>query len=720
MASNTAENTAEAGFAPEESPGRPSASGNLMTRLARVPLKYWQVTLACTLLSAGVAVLAVLAFYEPVWKLEGTLLYQALPIPDVEKSVYKPPKLETHVNLIKSRDNFNLLNEQFGLRLPVLVYDRIIKVNRPSGEADSVSVILEWVDAQQGADMVNFLMDLHKKDTANLRRTRIEEYITSHKASKKSCDEQLETARLALNTFLADTKVQNIKLELEPLIKEIETLKTALAAAQRNFDSSQGQLKTLTDQIEEVRSKVKQEGPDKSSDPEDNKRKQQRLEDEQKLKVASSNYEKKRREYESVRGKPFISKKEEADLLSEVNILYSELLNTQKLIKLREEEVAKSPGSPLLQDLLKKRFEVEVLRGGFEREVSRNEKDLKDKQQKHDQLVDLQRRAEPLTKSVEGLEKQQLALVEQLSLLHQLRNITSDEFGIHMKAKAAAQPVSSNAKKVFIVAFGIPMLLFMGLLVAFDLVTSAWSPAAWSGKVGLPILGRVSVGETGSGKTQAVMQDECRALALRLRQYIPQAGGTILFSCLNDGREADDLIVGLSSYFAMRDERIIIVDARIGADQSEAVSTLVEGLAPLMPSHSSSADATPAGNDVSQGNPGLVQYLVFEGQNSANFIFPTSIPAVEYMPSGGPYPISDVLATPPMKDLLDDLRKKYSLVLVMGPSLFHTVDTEILAAYAKGIILVLNGVVDDLAPVEEFVQSLKEANAPLLGTVICE
>lgn len=102
------------------------------------------------------------------------------------------------------------------------------------------------------------------------------------------------------------------------------------------------------------------------------------------------------------------------------------------------------------------------------------------------------------------------------------------------------------------------------------------------------------------------------------------------------------------------------------------------------------------------------------------FIWPTRIQAVDYFPAGGPYKVSDVLASQAMKDLLDTLGKTYTLILLVGPALSYTVDTEILAAYAHGIAVVLNELLRGLTPsVAQFVQSLREANAPLLGAVLC-
>jgi Mrp family chromosome partitioning ATPase len=99
---------------------------------------------------------------------------------------------------------------------------------------------------------------------------------------------------------------------------------------------------------------------------------------------------------------------------------------------------------------------------------------------------------------------------------------------------------------------------------------------------------------------------------------------------------------------------------------------------------------------------------------------PTQITAVDYLPAGGPYPVTDVLASEAMRDLLEACRKKYSLILLLGPAVSKSIDTEILAAYVNGLVLVLNEPLGACTPeTRSFFQSLKEADVPLLGAVLC-
>jgi Mrp family chromosome partitioning ATPase len=204
-----------------------------------------------------------------------------------------------------------------------------------------------------------------------------------------------------------------------------------------------------------------------------------------------------------------------------------------------------------------------------------------------------------------------------------------------------------------------------------------------------------------------------RGLALRLRQFVPDKGGTILFSPIVDSPVVDDLVASVSRFLGMRDERVLIVDTRLADPGPAALVRHVERPVEIMAADGGSAPRR------APGLAGLVQFLVFEGHDVKDFIHSTGLGSVDLLPAGGPYPLTDVLASEPMKEMLNRLRKEYSVILMVGPAATHTTDTEILAAYVHGMVVVLNGQDSGEVPLPAFFQSLREANAPLLGSVLC-
>jgi Mrp family chromosome partitioning ATPase len=120
-----------------------------------------------------------------------------------------------------------------------------------------------------------------------------------------------------------------------------------------------------------------------------------------------------------------------------------------------------------------------------------------------------------------------------------------------------------------------------------------------------------------------------------------------------------------------------------------------------------------------EGLVGLVQALVFEGMDPSSLTYRTCMAGVDCILSGGPFPVTDALASETMDELLKASQERYTIILVIGPALSRGVDTEILAAYAHGMVVALN----ELAPtpeVKELVRSIQEAKPGLLlGSVLC-
>ena len=339
---------------------------------------------------------------------------------------------------------------------------------------------------------------------------------------------------------------------------------------------------------------------------------------------------------------------------------------------------------------------------------------LEDLRKATQQLVEIQREWYPLSEDVKIQEKErQLVGEKQEELNRRLRDVTGE---LRISSPAAPSLFSnSNRKKQTVIGFVIPLLIGLGLIIGRELTTKLLRAEVMADRLRLPILAESDSG----GNTQAngLSSDQSRALSLRIRQFVPGEGGAILISSLNERNGVDPLVTDLARYFAMhRNEHVLILDARIAQAQARELAAMIErrvdGQAPeVVPWVASGPGAA------GPGVAGLVQYLVFEGQSYTTFTYQNSrLPGVDYMPAGGPYPVTDALASEPMDELLKTLRKVYTLILIVGPSVTRDVDTEILAAYADGMVLVLNNPLSMFSPsVEQFVRSLKQKNAPLLG-----
>jgi Mrp family chromosome partitioning ATPase len=115
----------------------------------------------------------------------------------------------------------------------------------------------------------------------------------------------------------------------------------------------------------------------------------------------------------------------------------------------------------------------------------------------------------------------------------------------------------------------------------------------------------------------------------------------------------------------------------------------------------------------------LTDYLTFACDRPGEILRPTSIPGVDHIGTGLADAPSDLLATRRMKELIEFLRGRYTMVIVLGPAVAERVDLEILAAQANGIVLLLQAARHREAALRRFLDSMRELKAPLLGSVVC-
>ena len=72
-----------------------------------------------------------------------------------------------------------------------------------------------------------------------------------------------------------------------------------------------------------------------------------------------------------------------------------------------------------------------------------------------------------------------------------------------------------------------------------------------------------------------------------------------------------------------------------------------------------------------------------------------------------------------MTDLLLELRSRYTLILISGPTTARSVDLQMLASRVDGVVLVNTpGVRNVERASNEVVRELAELHAPLLGLIV--
>ena len=116
--------------------------------------------------------------------------------------------------------------------------------------------------------------------------------------------------------------------------------------------------------------------------------------------------------------------------------------------------------------------------------------------------------------------------------------------------------------------------------------------------------------------------------------------------------------------------------------------------------------------------PGLIDYL-FERATLNEIIRPTEIDNLSYIPTGTipPNP-SEMLESIPMQDFLDDMRKKFDIIIMDSAPVIAVTDSEILSRKVDATILVTTAEVTEIDLMEKAVQLIKNEHSSFIGVVL--
>jgi hypothetical protein len=681
----------------------------LLAFALRAPLRRWALSLTGVAIGAAAAVLVGWAFSEKSWKAEGVLVYTQIPLPESRKGSYSPQKLETLIAVIKSNSDLETLRQEFDLAMTVEVLSKKIKVEQEP-RSEKVTVSLEWGDGDTGAAIVNRLMELHSRHVASIQKGKTSEIMGTLQEQLKECQAARDSARAELVEFLTKKDIVDIRNDRDRLDKEVAEAEKDLADAQDKAAANPQMIRDVTSDIAklgtDLQAKSQADLAAAAGEDRDYRKRRKELEDslreeERRRSEAEKEYRDAAREAQSVESlvnTGAVKRSEGEQLRAKADLLRLKVLNSDKKQKDMAEDLSQLPRDYFLgkaADLRKKRNDLLDEGRELRSKIVRLDETLKSVRQRKEKRLLVLSEGELLEKKYKELDARRLQYEEQLSDLRAL----GSEVKIDTPAKPQRDPFASNFKRIAAVAFVLPLVLLFGGMVLFDAAANAGTARTLARRLGLPVLGRFAV----AGKP--LMPAESRALALRLRQSVSEPGGILLFAPLSGSDGLNELVCDICRYLALQDEKVLILDGRIGDGEDGGTPPWVSPLAT-------------AGEDMATG---LVQYLVFEGQSIWNAILPTRFPGVEYLPAGGPCSTTDVLASQQFRELLQTLRQHYSLIVMTAPAADHPIDTEILSGYADGVLAVVRGPVGSCPPAAEaLVRSLQEGGAPLLGAVVCD
>jgi hypothetical protein len=634
-----------------------------VTRMVERLRKHWFLTLVLVAASAAAAWAAGERFSQRRWHLEGVASYTPVLMPDDMRQAYSPPSMGTVVALIRSPENLRAICNEVCPSFPFSTLESRLILKQEPG-TDTITVALDIEDATAGATLINRLLDRSAARILALRRQRLIEYQPVLEKSLTACGCRLDKAQAALRKLLVSAATDSPRSELEDLAREITSLEGMLADASRTTDRLQGQYQSHLVAIAEL----KKNSPVSAEDQErERQREKELIRLERQRAEAQSNVDGKVKEVavlEQLVLRRSVSRSELQKAHTELDGYRAALDEAERLLRVTRQDnqsVALSVSSPL-----SRKAELEGQLEGNRKEIAHLEEKLAARRQQTRDLKGLLRQTEPSEREVESLTVERQQLERQAAVVRQFLAADTGEMRVVSRAAPDVERTSTNRNKVMAAAFALSMFVGLVLFAGFTTCGRGWKLDSLVYRLGLPVLSRWNGG--GRCANAANRAVALRGLAVRLRQHAPETGAAILLSPLAGGEPFEEFMGDLSRSLTLHDEEVVILDTRLDGTASR--------------------------------RPGVVRLD-------------------ELLASKGVVARPGVLASAAVKEVVDGLRGQYTVLLLIGPTPTESVDSELLAAYAQGIVFFLDRpVTASVRALADLVAALRDVNAPLLGTVV--
>ncbi|MBW1779231.1 MAG: CpsD/CapB family tyrosine-protein kinase [Deltaproteobacteria bacterium] len=190
-----------------------------------------------------------------------------------------------------------------------------------------------------------------------------------------------------------------------------------------------------------------------------------------------------------------------------------------------------------------------------------------------------------------------------------------------------------------------------------------------------------------------------RIISRRIRHLVPKDGARIMIVSSEPAEGKTMVAANLAAVFGRQDERVLLVDAQVRAEESERdLRYLIsEKDKPLI---------------------GLGEYLSFQAEDVRDVTWPTVLPGVECIPHVEEAVIPDLLASNRMREMLQETSKSFSLILMDAPTTNPYVDAELVAGLSDAILFVVRSRTCPASLLKKEIERIKSSDAPIIGFIL--
>jgi uncharacterized protein involved in exopolysaccharide biosynthesis len=729
------------------------------------------------ILVAGICCSAVLTIVLPrkmasySYEARASLLHTNLPIPEAQKVYYQPPDLKTVIALFSDRDTLNRLKGKEKLEVPLKLLEKSITAEVATG-TKAIKVSLGWANGEDAVRMLRETITIVSDTLDEIRIEKLENHVTELETERAERADGLNKATVKLDAFHSTNNITELDADLDRLQLQVAEKDLALEAAERNAADIKAQQDRLAQYMTEVKRREAEDAVEEkqfeaaAETVSDNRRRQDRLREliyeERRVQEVQAKIAAKKAEYlrlEALRKKGFASAHEMDGLKGELAALEAQIQASDKISAWEKElgeidtvvvpkNAKKNVGSPIIQQTLFRELELTLAKLAADVQI-RMIKEARDKTlAEKNRLIGLRIDYEDLKRDLVSAQDAERSAADRIQILKSLARIRNSELVVLAEPEIAPEGTKSNKKLLMLagmVGGFLPAVALTGVLEGVD-----WIRRQARSRVllPLPVLGRFQRPAEVSYRT-AVPSDDARLLAMKIRKLKPEYGATIAFAGIDRrSRGLSSLVSEIALSLSRRDERLLILDTRGIEDDLPTVRTphvkMHEDESPVdsAGTQDPSKSADPAivsakssvlqvsrvmsvsddGESLAEGDreeAGLSDYLGFVKLTLDEITLPGPGYGIDVIAPGRVRLHAEALATHRMRQAVQEMRSKYSMILVLTAGLADAVSVATVMEHIDGAVVVANE--DRPGPeASAGLESLADEHVEVFGQVILQ
>ncbi len=610
--------------------------------------------------------------------------------------------LRNRANMVKTLPNLERLRIELGIEQTLQQLGAAVSVDVPR-DTHLMLITVEAAEAETAMVMANTIRDIFLDSIDAMLFLQIEEQMRTLDVQHRSAVRQLEEAQKEFKEFVEFHDIRDIVVEIRAFAEELIRLELSLERSEnrqkvlvRQIEGLEEAIRTarILEQEEQDQQQQKQEEVLSAQEVsnriqllerriEDIRRRstdpvvQERLETQ--LRIAENEYVRgliSRSEYEQVRYEyeMFIAQSAYEEEIQEI-VSQIEELSTMPFLDQGESTAVSDYVKMVRIKLIEARMDLIEAEASYNVDVRQYEK-MKDR---HGNMPEMRQTYIALAGRVASLEAEVRGLSKVVSHYAVIADKEHSDFYVISDAPMPLFPMASNRR--MIAAAGSMLMFILGfsvLLMTIVLDTRLKSAADARQKLQLPVRGTLLWEKTGSlmlprADRESSQIERYRILARQIRLRTPADSAVLLLTSTKAGEGKSTVAVNLAAVYGRQDEHVLIINGQV---RRPSASSLLNSY--RMPENAHKPES----------EIGLGEYLSYLADEPKEIISSTVLPGVDMIGVYQEAVVPDLLQSARMQELMKQLKSSYSIIIIEGPPVRESVDSEILSQYCDTVYLV--------------------------------